>query len=251
MLAEARRLLRPDGVLVISTPERKEYSELRDFKNEYHEHEFYQDEFRTFLEDVFPCVEIFGQRVISASATWPLTGATPPSSLQTDPVPRWHSNREVGTGLPPPQYCIAVCGGPEAFVQDRLSRSFFLLLDPDQQWMHEHDEAVQTRGDLEHRVLELKTHGDLVLSIKDQLTTDNDRLNAELEHSELRAQRVEQRTRDALREQELEDHSPGARLVTIALVAQHTRPSHDRGSDRTQNGGSGDPQRRARTGPRP
>lgn len=188
VLTEARRLLRPDGVLVISTPERKEHSEARGLENKFHEHEFYQDEFRTFLEDAFPCVEIFGQRVIGASATWPLTGATPPSALEIASVPRWRSSSEAGTGLPPPHYCIAVCGGPEAFVRDRLSRSLFLLLDPDQQWTREHDQVVETRANLEYRVLELETHDELLLSMKNQLVTENDWLNDELVRSAARAQ---------------------------------------------------------------
>jgi SAM-dependent methyltransferase len=188
VLAEARRILRPDGVLVISTPERKEYSDSRGFKNKFHEHEFYQDEFRELLEGVFPSVEIFGQRVLVASALWPLGSGAPLTEFEGAYVSSWRSTSEANDHLPPPQYCIAVCGGPDAGVQDRLSESMSLLVDPRQAYVEEHDRAIEAQASLEYRVLDLETYAELLLSIKD-------RLEAELAQATSRAQTLTEEVR--------------------------------------------------------
>jgi ubiquinone/menaquinone biosynthesis C-methylase UbiE len=50
MLAEFARILKPDGILLISTPDKKHYSDASGFTNEYHVKELYQDEFKTLLD---------------------------------------------------------------------------------------------------------------------------------------------------------------------------------------------------------
>ena len=50
MLAEIDRVLKPDGILVISTPDKKHYSDATGFTNEYHVKKLYQDEFKSLLD---------------------------------------------------------------------------------------------------------------------------------------------------------------------------------------------------------
>jgi ubiquinone/menaquinone biosynthesis C-methylase UbiE len=50
MLAEIDRVLKPDGLLVISTPDKKHYSDATGFSNEFHVKELYQDEFKSLLD---------------------------------------------------------------------------------------------------------------------------------------------------------------------------------------------------------
>jgi hypothetical protein len=184
-LVEARRLLRDDGVLVISTPERKEYSDSRDFTNDFHEHEFYLDEFRQFLERVFPHVAILGQRVVSASALWPLDGRGAPFRLETTTVPASRPARE-GHGSPlAPQFCVAICSGETTGTDERLARTVSVFMDADQSFVAEHDDAVETHAGLKQRVLELETHDELLLSVKSKL-------EQEREHWAHRAQTLSQ-----------------------------------------------------------
>jgi len=52
-LRECRRVLKPDGLLVISTPDKAVYSDRPRYQNEYHLKEFYLDEFTAFLSSSF------------------------------------------------------------------------------------------------------------------------------------------------------------------------------------------------------
>lgn len=63
MLAEARRVLRPSGILLVSTPNKAWYTESRAQAgpNPYHVHEFEYGEFEAALAAVFPHVHLWTQ----------------------------------------------------------------------------------------------------------------------------------------------------------------------------------------------
>jgi SAM-dependent methyltransferase len=71
LLSEARRVLRHDGQLLVSTPNRLYYSETRTEPNAYHVHEFDYAEFRSELEAVFPHTAIFLENHTNAIAFTP------------------------------------------------------------------------------------------------------------------------------------------------------------------------------------
>jgi len=60
-LREIARVLSADGTLIISTPNKKEYSDASDYKNEYHIREFYESEFVNLLKEYFPQVKMMYQ----------------------------------------------------------------------------------------------------------------------------------------------------------------------------------------------
>ncbi|MCF6288691.1 MAG: class I SAM-dependent methyltransferase [Proteobacteria bacterium] len=50
MLAEFNRVLHDDGIIIISTPDKKHYSDASGFQNEFHVKELYQQEFKQLLD---------------------------------------------------------------------------------------------------------------------------------------------------------------------------------------------------------
>jgi SAM-dependent methyltransferase/uncharacterized coiled-coil protein SlyX len=73
---EVKRLLKPGGVFLVSTPDRLVYSDRPGYRNEFHRREFYQEEFLEFLRGFFGNVSLFGQHVYPVSYIWPLSGTT-------------------------------------------------------------------------------------------------------------------------------------------------------------------------------
>lgn len=71
MLSEIRRVLRPDGVLVMSSPERANHGDKDGYVNEYHVRELYGAEFLALISRHFPHVTHLQQQVLSCSALWP------------------------------------------------------------------------------------------------------------------------------------------------------------------------------------
>ncbi len=101
MMDEIRRVLRPGGVLVISSPDKRTYSDERAFRNEFHVKELYAEEFAALLKSRFPHVTMFGQRIVYGSALLLQDGPGEIRSYgidQTNPVP----------GLPAPLFNLAI-----------------------------------------------------------------------------------------------------------------------------------------------
>jgi SAM-dependent methyltransferase/glycosyltransferase involved in cell wall biosynthesis len=75
-LGEVKRLLRPGGALIVSTPNKLIYTELPGNKNPFHRREFYFDEYTDLLRRFFRTVHILGQKVYPVSYIWPASGAS-------------------------------------------------------------------------------------------------------------------------------------------------------------------------------
>lgn len=73
-LEEIARVLREDGILIMSTPNKEIYSDLYNYKNEFHIKEFYHDEFLDFLHDKFKYISLFNQAFEVVSVLSPCDG---------------------------------------------------------------------------------------------------------------------------------------------------------------------------------
>jgi hypothetical protein len=66
--------VRPDGLLMISSPNRPVYSEEDCQYNKFHVRELDFAEFDELLKALFPNIQYFGQRVLMGSVEQPLEG---------------------------------------------------------------------------------------------------------------------------------------------------------------------------------
>ncbi len=72
LLQEVKRLLKPDGLFIVSTPNKAVYHDEGESENRFHVKELYFDEFRELLERHFSATTFLGQRIHPASTMWPL-----------------------------------------------------------------------------------------------------------------------------------------------------------------------------------
>jgi ubiquinone/menaquinone biosynthesis C-methylase UbiE len=120
MLAEIRRVLREDGLLIISSPNRPVYSEESGEHNEFHVKELDFYEFDTLLKAQFPVTQYFGQRIMMGSVIQPLEGSH--GAYQA-----WHDDGDSikpRTGkLTAPVYFLALCAVSKSTVLPSLGPS--------------------------------------------------------------------------------------------------------------------------------
>jgi SAM-dependent methyltransferase len=102
MLAEIKRVLRPNGQLIISSPEKHEYSIISGQKNEFHVKELYRVEFEKLLESHFKNLLFYGQRIVYGSGIF-LEGQSSKFTTYTE-----DDNRSRTKGLARPTYLIAI-----------------------------------------------------------------------------------------------------------------------------------------------
>src|SRR6266498_445364 len=75
MLAEFKRVLKPDGILLVSTPEKSNYTDGTGHSNPFHVRELYRADFEALLRSHFAQTATFGQRMVRGSLVAPISGA--------------------------------------------------------------------------------------------------------------------------------------------------------------------------------
>ncbi|MDZ7791300.1 MAG: class I SAM-dependent methyltransferase [Xanthomonadales bacterium] len=105
LLAEFRRVLRPEGFLVISSPDRKTYSDETGYDNPFHVRELYRDELESLISNEFPAFRLYGQKLMFVSALWRLAGGEGGGQVLTDDQ---GTVRASAAPELPPLYFIAV-----------------------------------------------------------------------------------------------------------------------------------------------
>lgn len=105
LVAGFARALADDGVLIISSPDKRTYSDESGFHNEYHVRELYRDEFVALLQAHFPVVRLFGQKLLFQSVLWDeQTAGAGPAQAAT-----MTAAGATGGLAYPPLYHVAIC----------------------------------------------------------------------------------------------------------------------------------------------
>ena len=108
MLAEIKRVLKPDGVLVISSPDKLEYSDKPEYSNPFHVKELYLEEFEELLNKYFRNHSLYGQRIIYGSGVIPSCASNAESTFY-----RYGDEGFRSVGVPNPIYDIAIASDCE------------------------------------------------------------------------------------------------------------------------------------------
>jgi GT2 family glycosyltransferase/ubiquinone/menaquinone biosynthesis C-methylase UbiE/predicted nucleic acid-binding Zn-ribbon protein len=101
-MKEVKRLLKPDGLFIISTPNKLMYSDRRNYSNPFHVKEFYEQEFRDFLIPYFKNMDLYYQQFEVASL---LTAG--------NNVEHMALHKKAGTKAVEGMYFVAVCSDRE------------------------------------------------------------------------------------------------------------------------------------------
>lgn len=109
MLEGFKRVLKPDGLLLVSTPDKKNYTDASGVVNPHHVRELYFDEFSSLIDRYFPAKKIYTQKLLFQSSLWALDRKGPAEALV-------QTNQGIVRDMAyPPMYYVAVCAkSPES-----------------------------------------------------------------------------------------------------------------------------------------
>ena len=105
MLVEFRRVLAPEGLLVISSPNRPIYNEAGAVENQFHVRELDRAELKALLDPAFPQQSWHAQRVLAQSALWAEDEEGLGAQYLALPADAVHTNTQPA----PPVYFVVVC----------------------------------------------------------------------------------------------------------------------------------------------
>lgn len=125
MLAEFARVLTPHGLLVLSVPNPREYSDARGYRNPFHLHEPDRTEMERLLE-AFPARRWYRQRLWLGSALWAEGGGREGAQASAG-FEAWNGGQEAARAAGPPEamYFVVLAAREESALPPGPSLSLF------------------------------------------------------------------------------------------------------------------------------
>ncbi|MBN2804337.1 MAG: methyltransferase domain-containing protein [Deltaproteobacteria bacterium] len=139
LMSSIKRVLKDDGILLISTPNKLAYSDDQEFENEFHVKELYLEEFKDLMNKSFKAAKYFGQKNITGGLIKGLDD-TAVESYELTRIHRKNENNEFEPVTPEVSdhmYYIAACSNDS----EKISRiNSFIVADRDERMAMESGE---------------------------------------------------------------------------------------------------------------
>jgi SAM-dependent methyltransferase len=136
LLDEFRRVLKADGLLILSSPDKAEYADKREFDNPFHVRELYRGELEALIEPVFPAFWIFGQKLMFHSVIFP-GGESSQARVQTLSDAGELENGPIAHA---PMYFIALCAAREELLPEAAAGLWLFDDERESVYRHYHHE---------------------------------------------------------------------------------------------------------------
>jgi O-antigen biosynthesis protein len=137
LVREARRVLKPDGVLLISAPDKRAFVEGRNPEGAGYRRGMYDVELRELLESRFGRVLMYRQGAVAGSLVLPVSEELDAASVESASAAS--ANPRFVAEPPATGSLLAVCGDAEVFEREEP----YLLLDRDRRVFDEHEESAE------------------------------------------------------------------------------------------------------------
>jgi SAM-dependent methyltransferase len=166
-VGEIKRVLVTGGLLIISTPNKAQYSDARGYKNEFHVKELYLNEFQALLDTTFAHKQLLGQRNGFHSLIQPLEGSVNQGLVTIE------SMAARAGSIPAPLYIIALASDDKALLDGfNLPLSAYTAREDNQ--VEVYMQIWRHSQHLESRVADLtaqnKIHEDTIIELSNQLS---------------------------------------------------------------------------------
>lgn len=211
LVEEAKRVLKQDGLLIVSTPDKQTHSNNRNYKAPSHAREMYATEFREILEQYFGQILMYRQGTVAGGLVQRDTGnlsttCSIESTTSTSTVPSFD------TALPTTHFVIALCGNQQ--ILDQEDQQSYLLLDRERRVFEECEDLSEDVQLLQEEIQRMQETE--VQAFQETLKIRNSeiaRLRAQLERSESQLERSESQLEE-LRDQTRKLKTRSANLET-------------------------------------
>ncbi|MDO8490181.1 MAG: class I SAM-dependent methyltransferase [bacterium] len=165
LMHEILRILKCDGLLIISTPNKKVFTDHHGYQMPFHIRELYFQEFRHLLFSYFTNCEFFGQKVLNGSDIWGL------DRMRLGPqeefvVERVRSEFSARAEMPEPMFYICVASNGDI----PLHRVRSQLIDDSLYAITETRECIAQIQKLKEEIDKLKADGGVVSSAHTEIT---------------------------------------------------------------------------------
>ncbi len=137
LLAEFRRVLKPEGFLILSSPDKAIYTDQQKTDNEFHVKELYRHELEALIGRHFPAFCLLGQKLMFHSAIWSMDDISRVSFDQVS-ANKLHHPEQITQA---PMYFVAVCAAEQAMLPETSGQLWLFDDHEESVYQHYHEEV--------------------------------------------------------------------------------------------------------------